>query len=146
MTEQYDIENSLPILMATCVKLMREALNTLFSQAGQTVTTEQWAVLVHLWHREGLSQQEIATQSARSKVAAFKIVEKLESQGLVRREPDPRDARCKRVFLTPQGRELTSELIPLAKQNIARMCGDVPEQDLNLMKVTLRRLIANLTE
>ncbi|THB64728.1 MAG: MarR family transcriptional regulator [Desulfovibrio sp.] len=140
----YDIDDSLPRMMGTCVKLMRESLNARFQDAGYDITIEQWIVLLNLWRQDGLSQQALADRYGRSKVAAFKLLEKLEDQGLVMRQADPVDARCKRVFLTTDGKKLQAELVPLAKENITAMTRDISQADLETAKQVIRKVTSNL--
>jgi len=117
--EFYDVDDSFPMLMATCVKYMRESLNKRFSDAGISLTAEQWMVMTYLADQDGVSQQDLADRYDRSKASAMHLVRKLEKSGLVIRKPDPIDGRSNRVFLTSEGRKLQKLMIPLAKENMA---------------------------
>lgn len=59
-------------------------------------------VLVHL-PPDGLAQATLTDRMGLSKQAVQQLVDKLEAQGAVRREPDLIDKRMKRVVPTPQG-------------------------------------------
>ena len=63
------------------------------------------AVLVHLDPVSGTSQTALTAQMSLSKQAVQQLLDQLEAQGLVRREPDPADRRAKRVVLTGSGAE-----------------------------------------
>ena len=132
-------------LMATCSKLLRESLGIRFANAGFTVTPEQWAILAHLWQQDGLSQQALADRFHRSKVAAFQIIGRLEKQGLVVRRPDPVDGRSKRIFLTSKGREIQSNLVTLANENMVRAVRGISQKDLEIAKSVVKRIIRNTT-
>ena len=63
------------------------------------------AVLSQLDPASGTSQTALTAQMGLSKQAVQQLLDQLETQGLVRREPDPEDKRAKRVVLTATGAE-----------------------------------------
>ncbi|MCK9174702.1 MAG: MarR family transcriptional regulator [Desulforhopalus sp.] len=140
----YDIAESFPVLMMTCVKHLRESLNAHFIEAGQSVTTEQWLILTFLAHQDGVSQQQLADRYDRSKVSTMALLKKLEKNGLVIRRPDPGDGRSNLVYLTREGRTLQHSLIPLAKENTTRMSKNVSPEDIEQLKSTLKKITKNL--
>ncbi len=143
---KYDIEESLPMLMANCVKFMRESLNATFLNAGFDITQEQWNILVYLGHEDGISQQVLADRYGRSKVSTMNLLKKLEKQGLVLRETHPTDARYNCVYLTVAGRMLQKTLIPLAKGNIQRMSKGISDDEIELLKTLVRKISKNLNQ
>lgn len=144
LIEKYIVEESFPMLMATCVKHMRETLMERFSNAGHSITTEQWIILTLLVDQDGVSQKSIADRSDRTEVATLNLLKKLEQDSLVMRHPDPVDGRCRRVFITSEGRKLQRLLIPSAKANVAQMTKDIPLEDIQQLKATIRKIALNL--
>jgi DNA-binding MarR family transcriptional regulator len=130
-------------LMATCSKQLRERLAVRFLNAGFNVSPEQWAILAHLWEQDGLSQQELANRFHRSKVAAFQLIRKLESQGLVMRRSDPMDARSRLVYLTESGRAIQPALVTLAQQNLVGVLEGISRADLETAKAVIRGIVSN---
>lgn len=63
------------------------------------------AVLARLDPAAGMSQTALTAQMGLSKQAVQQLLDQLEAQGLVRREPDPADKRAKRIILTAPGAE-----------------------------------------
>lgn len=135
--------DALSWLMATCSKLLRESLQKRFTNAGYKVTPEQWAILAHLWQKDGLSQQALASRFHRSKVSAFQLINRLEKQGLVIRRSDPEDGRCNRIYLTRKGRSIQSALVALAKLNMNRALTGISDADLEAAKSVVRKMIGN---
>ena len=123
---------------------MRETLKVCFADAGYKVTHEQWAMLLCLAERDGVSQQELADRFERSKVAAYNLLKKLEQNGLVHRQTDPDDSRYNRVYLTEQGWQLQRELTPLARLNTECMSEGISTDELEIFKSVLRRLNKNM--
>ena len=53
--------------------------------------------------RRGTRLTELAARAGITKQAMMQVLDDLESEGFVRRQPDPRDARAKVVKLTAKG-------------------------------------------
>jgi DNA-binding MarR family transcriptional regulator len=102
----------------------------------------QWAVLLVLWARDGLSQAELSRTVAIEPPTMVRTIDRMVRDGLVTRAPDPADARVSRIHLTDRGRALRDELVPKAvavnKANLARLS----EKEGR----TLRQLLAKLAE
>lgn len=60
-------------------------------------------VLFMLWEEDGLTQKEIGENLKLRPATVTVIITKMERAGLVKREPDSRDMRVSRVFLTDKG-------------------------------------------
>jgi len=142
--EIYDVEESFPLIMATCVKYMRETLNARFAEQGYSVTSEQWSLLALLADQDGVTQLELARRSDKTEVSTLNLLRKLEKNGFVVRHPDPVDGRSKRVYLTTEGRKLQKSLIPLAKANLAKMSTGIEDKDIENFKAVLRTITRNL--
>ena len=142
--ETYNVEESFPMLMATCVKYMRETLIARFTDVGQSITSEQWMILTLLVEQDGVPQKDIAERSDRSEVATLNLLKKLELSGFVVRRPDPVDGRSRRVFLTIEGRKLQRSLIPHAVANVTQMTEDIPLEDVQQLTSILKKITRNL--
>lgn len=140
----YDLENSLGMLLDWTTQFMRLELNRKFSAAGLEATSEQWKILITLWVEDGLTQQQLAEKIFKSKVSLVKLIDGLERRGLVNRRPDPNDRRSNRIFLTPKGRSIQEQLIGLAKENLAQATTDVDPQELTICIKVLKQVLVNM--
>ncbi len=140
----YDLENSLGMLLDWTSQFMRLELNRKFAAAGLEATSEQWKILIILWFEDGLTQQQLAEKTFKSKVSLVKLVDGLERRGLVRRTPDPSDRRSNRIFLTPKGTSIQEQLIGLAKTNLAQATRGVDPQELTQCIKVLKRVLVNM--
>jgi len=131
-------------LLSLCSMMVRSGLTARFAEAGHNVTPEQWSILSHLWENDGLTQQNLAHRFHRSKVAAFHLISKLEEQGLIVRLPNPGDGRSNLIYLTPQGKAVVGELIPVAQANLDQALEGVPQSHEEAAKAVLRKIIVNL--
>lgn len=64
------------------------------------VTRAQWMVLARLARRPGCTQTELAEMMEVERATAGRLLDRLEENGLVRREADPDDRRVRRVYPT----------------------------------------------
>ncbi|WDP92383.1 MAG: MarR family transcriptional regulator [Desulfobacter sp.] len=142
--ETFNVNDSFPMMMCTCVKYMKESLNKRFRDAGFNVTNEQWIILVHLAQEDGISQQKLADRYDRSKVSALNLIQKLETGGYVIRRVDPDDRRANLVYLTDNGRLLLNKLIPLAKENITYMSREISMENMAVLKHIVKKITENI--
>jgi DNA-binding MarR family transcriptional regulator len=100
----------------------------------------QWAVLMFLWGRDGLSQAELARVVAIEPPTIVRTIDRMVRDGLVTRVPDHDDGRVTRIYLTDRGRSLRDELVPKAVAVNARNASRMTEAEGR----TLRRLLGKL--
>ncbi|MDU0332742.1 MarR family transcriptional regulator [Paenibacillus sp. 3LSP] len=79
------------------------------------ITTEQWSVLHKIYNSDGMIQKEIADRTGKDKPTITRIIDLLESKGLVRKQAGERDRRSFVVFATERGRELICETLPIER-------------------------------
>lgn len=65
------------------------------------------------------------------------IVDRLEADGIVRREQGKRDRRLVRIVLTRKGRRLAEEILPLHAQDIQSALAFMPEERLGVLNELL---------
>jgi MarR family transcriptional regulator for hemolysin len=74
------------------------------------VTADQFVVLTELVREQGIAQVTIVERTGSDANTIAALLRLLELRGLVRREVHERDARARRVFLTPAGRRAQRRL------------------------------------
>ena len=140
----YDLENSLGMLLDWASQFMRLELNRKFKAAGLQATSEQWKILITLWFEDGLTQQQLAEKTHKNKVSIVKLIDGLERRGLVSRHPEPRDRRINRIFLTPRGKTIQGKMIKLAKQNLDQAATGIDAAEMATCKKVLKQIISNM--
>jgi DNA-binding MarR family transcriptional regulator len=110
--QTFAIEGSLGYLVNRTARLMAHELAERLRPAG--VGIGQWAVLMFLWARDGMSQAELSRLVAIEPPTMVRTIDRMERDGLVTRAPDPDDGRLARIYLTERGRSLRDELVPQA--------------------------------
>jgi MarR family transcriptional regulator, organic hydroperoxide resistance regulator len=117
-----------------------------FREQGEDITPEQWAVLIRLWEKDGITQSELSEATFRDKPTMSRIVDSMEGRGLVERRVDPNDARARLIHLTRRGRALRTKLVPVAEDIVKRMTRGIDTRALETTRDSLRRMFANLAE
>ena len=91
------------------MRLMESMKDRFFVAATDVGLTPTQAMALHTLG-EPCPMRELADNLGHDASHVTAIVDKLESQGLVERHPDPHDRRVKRLALTDEGRELQARL------------------------------------
>lgn len=96
-------------------RLLRKTANKIAEKKNISFPANEMGILSDLQRKEGVLQQDLAASLIRNKSSITKMLDRLESDDYVRKEEDPNDARCKRIYLTPKGKsmnELLKHVIP----------------------------------
>jgi DNA-binding MarR family transcriptional regulator len=109
---QFVIEDSPGYLVNRLARSMAGQLAERMRPAG--VGIGQWAVLLFLWARDGMSQAELSRIVAIEPPTMVRTIDRMVRDGLVTRVADPSDGRISRINLTDRGRALRDELVPMA--------------------------------
>ncbi|MDN5762954.1 MAG: MarR family winged helix-turn-helix transcriptional regulator [Microlunatus sp.] len=90
----------------------------------QGLTPQQYQLLLALMGfpgRDWATAQELAGLLQLRHHSVVELVNRAQRQGLVQRDPHPRDARAVRVSLTPVGERMLSELSTLHRGELRRL-------------------------
>ncbi len=112
--------------------------------APHGVSPAQWGVLVFLWAEDGLSQTELSRRVAIEDATMVRTLDRMERDGLVRRERDPGDRRRMRIRLTERGRALRDVLVPLAQGGNEKAAAGLTGAERRQLADLLRRVTAAL--
>lgn len=106
------------------------------------VAIGQWAVLLFLWARDGLSQAELSRLVAIEPPTMVRTIDRMVRDGLVTRMPDADDGRLSRIHLTQRGWSLRDELVPLAKAVNDAMLQRLTANEGRTLRGLLTKLLA----
>jgi DNA-binding MarR family transcriptional regulator len=137
-------ESSAEIQLRTWVQLMRTFLVMQKEVVGliseHDVTLPQFDVMAVLWHGEGITQQELATQLLVTKGNICGLLDRLADSGWVERRQDPVDARANRLYLTAAGRRKIHAVLPAHDKVVVHMMECLTVEDTKLLRELLARL------
>lgn len=142
---QQKIDATLGFLLNKGTQVYHRQLNRNFCSNGFDITSEQWSILVFLFHCDSRSQNEIAEKTFRDKVSVTKIIDNLEKRALVFRIQDEKDRRVKRIILSKEGRKLVPQLKKVAFNTLENGFANVEKKDLETFKIVLSEIVKNFT-
>jgi DNA-binding MarR family transcriptional regulator len=90
---------TLGFLLHEVARLLRRRFEQNARDSG--LTRSQWQVLAYLANNEGINQSGLADLLEIEPITLCRIVDKLQTRGLIERRPDPSDRRAWLLHLTP---------------------------------------------
>ncbi len=113
-------------------------------EAGYQLPLDAWAVLNLLWEEDNLPQFEIGARIARDRHQTSRLIDSLNQQQLVTREPTSEDRRVKCVVLTDTGRAAKTALRHIATRYLERAFNGVTQEDYDAFVRCLQHLVDKL--
>lgn len=108
------------------------------------LATAQLPVLTALKDGARLSQTELARWAKVEQPTMAQMLARMERDGLIRREPDPRDKRSSLVSLTDQALERLPAGRAVLRQGNADMTRGLSGAEVDTLVSLLRRVLANI--
>jgi DNA-binding MarR family transcriptional regulator len=130
--------------MGVVAALVRAAflVNAVYAESSREhgLTPQQGQLLCVLMARPyGMSELSAVLGLAKSSLTG--LVDRTERNGLVRREPDPRDTRAVRVALTPRGSELAAEFYAETCRRVDRLPAGLGADERDALAALLSRVV-----
>jgi DNA-binding MarR family transcriptional regulator len=123
--------------------LCSDLLGRRLDEAG--IRTVEHEVLANLLREPGISQQTLARRCFTAKSQISTLVAELESRGWLRRDPDPLDARARRLSLTPEGTVQAQRGVAIQGEVLKLMAAAVSPQELAAMHISTQAINTALT-
>ena len=112
--------------------------------SGLDISMDQWMVLGPIWQLESPSQKDLGEICLRDKPTISRIIDSLEDKSLVVRVSDQIDHRIKRVVLTKAGKQLFYDVLPIMEKTREEVRGEIPDEEIEIFKNVLSKIIKNL--
>jgi DNA-binding MarR family transcriptional regulator len=123
-----------------CSELMARRL------AAVGVRTAEHEILANLRREPGLGQQALAARCFTAKSHISGLLTELEQRGWVRREPDPADARAKRLYLEPAGARVAERTAAVQAEVVALMTQGTPREELARVQAAMAAVSERLQQ
>ena len=105
--EQLKLDNQVCFRLYSVSRLITQSYQPWLSKLGITYT--QYIVMMVLWEQDHQPVNDIAKRLLLETNTVTPLIQRMETEGLVRREKDKADARKTIVSLTPKGQELEEQ-------------------------------------
>ena len=145
MTEPFNFDISLifAILNGKVSAAINRRLIRNFRENGLEITPEQWTVLLFLWEKDGVSQQELCNATFKDKPSMPRLIDNMEKQNLVVRIASKNARRTNLVYLTRHGRELHDRARSVANRTLKEALAGLTIEELRVSQEVLRKVFSN---
>lgn len=145
MIEQFnfDIRLIFAILNGKVSAAINRKLSRNFRQNGLEITPEQWTVLIFLWEKDGVTQQELCNATFKDKPSMTRLIDNMERQHIVVRISDKKDRRTNLIHLTKDGKELEERARVIANQTLKEALKGITIEELSVSQEVLRKIFFN---
>jgi MarR family transcriptional regulator, transcriptional regulator for hemolysin len=140
----HDFQRDLMFLLHDVARLLRVDADKRASAHG--MTRAQWGILIWLERQPGLSQKELAELLEVEPITVARLIDRLESRGMVERRPDPKDRRIWRLHLCEPAHPVLREIDRQRGQMRARVTHGLDETTIETMTEALLIMKTTLTQ
>ena len=114
---------------------VRQAIKQLAQQKikdlhDREITYEMLQVLIVLWKKNQVNQQEVANTVQKNKASLTPLIDNLVKKKLVTRSEDPDDRRNKIISLTRTGKQYKKKFAPMMTELYSLIKGSIPDEKL----------------
>jgi len=135
---------TLGFLLHEVARLLRRRFEQ--NAKGSGLTRSQWQVLAYLSRNEGINQTGLADLLDVEPITLGRIVDKLQSMGLIERHADPKDRRVWLLRSTAAARPKLAQVRKLGDLTRAEALEGVSDEGQRRLLRTLQTLKINLTK
>ena len=100
----------------------------------------EWRLMAVLGERDSATQRDLVSATAMDKVSVNRASKALTDRGLIIRAPNPADGRSHHLTLSPTGRELYEQIVPLAVSIETELQQALGLEDARLLADILHKL------
>jgi DNA-binding MarR family transcriptional regulator len=140
--KRFTRDSSLGYQVNHAARLFAQALQRRIAPLG--VVPGQFAQLLALFEVDGQTQRQLCEQVGIEQPTMANTLQRMERDGLIRRDPDPTDGRQARVVLTKRARDIERPLIAAARTVNATATRGLNAEDVATVLAALTRIIDNL--
>lgn len=124
-------------------KKIKQNLQRQFNSANLDLTVDQWVVLDCLYQTDGVSQNELADYTFKDAPTVTRIIDLLCRKELTKRLTDEEDRRRFKICITPKGRSLVQQVLPIVHQTRLQGRNHLSEDDFTHLTRILDTIFDN---
>jgi DNA-binding MarR family transcriptional regulator len=136
------LDDLLPYLMNRLVSRLNRNLDTKLRR--RRLTFQHWRVLAVLTAHDRSTVSALAELAVIPQATLSRLLDRMGERGLVRRSMSRRDSRVVEVRLTPRGRALYGEILPLAIDEYRTAAQGFSPREIEFLKAAMRRMQSNV--
>jgi DNA-binding MarR family transcriptional regulator len=136
------LDDLLPYLMNRLVSRLNRNLDTRLRR--RRLTFQHWRVLAVLNAHDRSTVSALAELAVIPQATLSRLLDRMGERGFVRRSMSRRDSRVVEVRLTPRGRALYAEILPLAIEEYRAAAQGFSPREIESLKAAMRRMQSNV--
>jgi DNA-binding MarR family transcriptional regulator len=140
--EIYQARSSVGYLLKRAHSLLIDHLES--AVAGSDITMTQWVLLMHLRDGLAINASDLCSQLRHDSGALTRVIDQLESRGLVQRERSREDRREVQLRLTPAGLQTVASLVPRVVDQLNFALREFSRAEATELSRLLTKLITSL--
>ena len=148
MTEQFNFDINLifAILNGKVSAAINRKLYRNFRLNGLEMTPEQWTVMIYLWEKDGVTQQELCNATFKDKPSMTRLIDNMERQHLVVRISDKKDRRNNLIHLTKTGKDIEPQARIVVSKPLKEALQGIEVKDLQISQDVLKKIFLNIKD
>ena len=148
MTEEFNFDTRLifAILNGKVSAAINQKLYNNFKQGNLNINPEQWTVLLSLWEKDGVTQQELCNETSKDKPSMTRLINNMEKMHLVVRIASKTDKRYNMIYLTKNGRGLEEIARFIANRTLKEALNGLSTDELRISQNVLRKIFSNIKD
>ncbi|WP_134687027.1 MarR family winged helix-turn-helix transcriptional regulator [Brevibacillus migulae] len=144
LLRDFTLEQGVPYKVYRTWRLIRQVFFSLAQQKGYDLNPEQFFLLIRLHEKDGISQVELGDNLFKDKANIKRILDALEKKSYIERTSDPDDKRKHKIFLTPFGREVLGQIIPIVANVRENLYAGMEETEVSQLFHLLEKIDKNI--
>ena len=137
-------EETIGLLLVDAARLLRLRIDRALEGAGLGLTAGEARTLAYVSLSPASRQTALAAQMNVEPMTLVAFLDKLESRGLVAREPDPTDRRAKIVQLAPDAQPTLEQVLGITRKVQEGALRDFDPKEAEMLRTLLTRMRANI--
>ncbi len=142
MTVPPDLAETFTRALASVSRQWKRRLDSQFRHLG--LSQARWGVILELSRRQDVTQIELARALGVEGATLVRLLDGLESMGLVERHPSPDDRRAKKLALTEPAMPLLEKMKSITASNRTEILEEIPADDLRTATRILSQIATRL--
>ena len=110
------------------------------------LTGGKWKIITALSLNEGITQKHLADMTFVEAPTLVPVIDKMEKEGYITRQPDPKDRRNNLIFMTEKAREIVDPIIDCILEIRDRGLNKISKKDLEIARKVLQQIKENTEE
>ncbi|MBZ9693021.1 MarR family winged helix-turn-helix transcriptional regulator [Clostridium sp. M14] len=138
----YNLDDCIGFITNKGAKILSDEFNRRLQE--HDMTRVQWIALYYIGKTNGIFQKELSDYMSVKESSMVRLIDRMEKDDLVERRKEIKDRRVTRIFLSDKGKKLREELIPLGEEFQRDAVNGIQEDELNIFKNVLEKMINNV--